>query len=297
MKRLPFLMASALVLGLVVVGCGQDAKSTDASGATAGSSSTTAAPAAGAESSGTSAPSSSTTAKVATTAPTPDPSAPTASAGSRAFVSPTGNISCEINPDPTPGSTFADGSAVTPYVSCQTTDPPRRAILTDDYKVTRCSGADCVGDPGSGTPVLPYGKRVSVGPFRCTSEKGGVTCVENRADGPGSGFKIAKSGITDVADDPTTGTPAAGAPCTKAALSAALPAGEVFDDSAPFGCSGDFAYAYPTSGDPGGGGADVNTITQLFKASGNSWAAVERVKYCSDRVVPADIWPAACDSN
>lgn len=94
------------------------------------------------------------------------------------FVSPSGNISCDL------GTNFA---------LCQTGSPARSVIMSTagDYKV--CTGERCIGNPGEGTPVLRYGKSVRFGPFRCTSERVGVTCVTR-----GKGFQISRSGVRPV---------------------------------------------------------------------------------------------------
>ena len=90
-----------------------------------------------------------------------------------AFYSPTKNISCQILPD---------------YVYCQTWTPPRSVTMTTDGSYKTCEG--CLGDPGEHTPVLAYGNSTQVGPFKCVSESGGVTCTT-----AGKGFAISRSGV------------------------------------------------------------------------------------------------------
>ena len=62
---------------------------------------------------------------------------------------------------------------------------------TGTYKT--CTGQQCLGNSGTGTPTLAYGTATGVGPFRCESATTGVTCVAG-----GKGFLIADAGITPV---------------------------------------------------------------------------------------------------
>jgi hypothetical protein len=98
-----------------------------------------------------------------------------------AFLSPSGNISCEIH--------YQDAGLTEAY--CQTYTPARSVILqaTGTYKT--CTEGGCIGDPGEGTPTLAYGQATGVGPFRCESASTGVTCTAN-----GKGFHIDNTGIT-----------------------------------------------------------------------------------------------------
>ena len=92
------------------------------------------------------------------------------------FVSPTGNISCEV-------------SAAKAY--CQTGTPARSVTMDATGKYTTCTGQQCLGNTGEGTPTLAYGTMTGVGPFNCESAAAGVTCTA--AD---KGFRISTSGIT-----------------------------------------------------------------------------------------------------
>jgi hypothetical protein len=78
------------------------------------------------------------------------------------FVSPSGNIGCDLDW----GNSFAVGASGGGYLACV---------------------GDSVFDPGAFT--LGYGKSFSLGPFTCSSEKTGMTCVNPQ----GHGFKIAKA--------------------------------------------------------------------------------------------------------
>lgn len=99
------------------------------------------------------------------------------------FLSPSGNISCEI--DDYPGGI--------PSAYCQTWTPPRSAKMdgTGSYKV--CDGPMCIGNAGAKTPTLAYGTATGVGPFRCESEPSGVTCTAG-----GKGFLISTAGVSPV---------------------------------------------------------------------------------------------------
>jgi hypothetical protein len=99
------------------------------------------------------------------------------------FLSPSGNISCELD----------NGYIGLHQVYCQTISPPQSVVLarTGTFKV--CKGQKCLGNPAVNTPVLAYGHSTSSGPFRCVSTTAGVTCTVS-----GIGFRIARSGITAV---------------------------------------------------------------------------------------------------
>ena len=94
------------------------------------------------------------------------------------FLSPSGNISCEVS---------------LTSVYCQT-DAPARSVtmgVTGEYKT--CTGVTCLGNPGENTPALAYGTATGVGPFLCQSATAGVTCTAD-----GKGFQISTSGITSA---------------------------------------------------------------------------------------------------
>jgi len=140
-----------------------------------------------------------TSAPVATTAapataPAPPATAATTTAGSTTFVpmqtaaggeflSPSGNISCEID----------DNRADLTQAYCQTITPPQSVTMGITGKYTTCTGEQCLGNPGTNTPTLAYGTATGVGPFRCESATNGVTCMAG-----GKGFRISTSGITSV---------------------------------------------------------------------------------------------------
>jgi hypothetical protein len=122
----------------------------------------------------------------APTAPAAEPSATfeamqTAEGGE--FLSPSGNISCEVN--------YQRDGLTGAY--CQMAMPARSVTMGVTGQYTICTGQQCLGNAGEGTPILAYGTATGVGPFRCESATTGVTCVAD-----GRGFQISASGITSV---------------------------------------------------------------------------------------------------
>jgi hypothetical protein len=105
----------------------------------------------------------------------------TAAGGS--FVSPSGNISCEVDYQ----------RAGLTHVYCQTGTPPHSVTMGVAGTYTTCTGQQCLGNSGDGTPTLAYGTATGVGPFRCESATAGITCVAG-----GKGFRISTSGTTPV---------------------------------------------------------------------------------------------------
>ena len=111
---------------------------------------------------------------------------PACTASVCAFLSPSRNISCEINYKRDPG--------ISDEAYCQTYSPPQSAHLSTGGVVTSCTGVSCVGNPGEGTPTLAYDQTAGVGPFTCTSKPDGITCTTS----PGHGFTISNAGITTI---------------------------------------------------------------------------------------------------
>jgi hypothetical protein len=107
------------------------------------------------------------------------------------FYSPSRNISCEMN----------DGrTGVGSFVYCQTWKRPQSVHMGLDGRLKVCRDASttsthCLGNPGEGTPVLGYGKQISLKHFRCRSAQAGVTCTVIKT---GKGFQISKSGVKRV---------------------------------------------------------------------------------------------------
>jgi hypothetical protein len=112
------------------------------------------------------------------------------SATSASFYSPSRNLSCEID----------DGrSGVPVQVYCQSLNAPHSVHMSLDGRLKICSGAGaatrCLGNAGEHTPILGYGKQVTVRRFRCRSEQAGVTCTVISS---GKGFLINSAGIKRV---------------------------------------------------------------------------------------------------
>lgn len=103
------------------------------------------------------------------------------------FLSPSGNISCEVSMT---------------YAYCQTGSPARSVKMDTSGSYHTCTGEQCLGNSGEGTPTLGYGTSTGVGAFRCTSEPTGITCLVG-----GKGFLISSSGVSSV----PSGTGTAGA--------------------------------------------------------------------------------------
>jgi hypothetical protein len=93
------------------------------------------------------------------------------------FYSPSGNIQCELDEE---------------RAYCQTDEPFRSVTTNREGRINVCSGIGCIGDGPETAFMLPYGKSVSFGSFRCTSSKNGMACL---VVGSGHGFKIARSGV------------------------------------------------------------------------------------------------------
>jgi hypothetical protein len=100
----------------------------------------------------------------------------------RFFVSPSGNISCEID-------LF---SAANRTAYCQTVSPAASITLFPDGHVKKCVGVRCLGNAPEGVRALAYGASTALGPFRCTSLTTGVRCVVSRSR---HGFLINRSGV------------------------------------------------------------------------------------------------------
>ena len=126
-------------------------------------------------------PSTSLTSTPATASPVTRVPMQTAAGGE--FLSPSGNISCEVDYH----------RAGLTQVYCQTDTPPQSVTMNATGGYQPCTGEQCLGNPGTGTPTLAYGTATGAGPFLCTSVSTGVTCVAG-----GKGFQISTSGVTPV---------------------------------------------------------------------------------------------------
>ncbi len=92
-------------------------------------------------------PSTTTSSPTTTTIPgVPTPFVPMQTATGGEFVSPSGNIGCEVDFGPT-----NEGAL------CLTFSPPRSVHMTVDGVLTQCIGQQCLSNAGLGTPTLAYG--------------------------------------------------------------------------------------------------------------------------------------------
>ena len=102
------------------------------------------------------------------------------------FVSPSGNVSCMIDPD----------SARCDTIDRDWTPPPRPADCEFDYGqgISLAPGEQaqfvCAGDTAFGADeVLPYGESITAGVLRCESAQSWTTCRDVRT---GHGFSISR---------------------------------------------------------------------------------------------------------
>ncbi|OBI00605.1 hypothetical protein A5678_18255 [Mycobacterium sp. E2733] len=102
-----------------------------------------------------------------------------------AFLSPSRNVSCEID--------YQRGG-IRDAAFCFTISPPESVSMDPAGVLSRCTGESCLANPAEGTPTLNYGQTMGAGPFTCRSETGGVTCTVPS----GRGFTISNAGITAV---------------------------------------------------------------------------------------------------
>lgn len=109
----------------------------------------------------------------------------TANATYAGFYSPSRNLSC----------TLADRDRRGSYVYCQSVKAPTSVRMRLNGRLKICRGKKCLGRPAKNTPVLAYGKKVTIGRFRCHSLRSGVRCTVIRS---GKGFLISRSGVRRV---------------------------------------------------------------------------------------------------
>lgn len=106
---------------------------------------------------------------------------PSPSPTNQEFLSPSGNISCEID----------SGGGASTAAYCQTMSPAQSVTLSSSGSVKVCVGDSCVGNPGEGTPTVAYGSAVDIAGFHCTSATSGMSCTI-----AGRGFEISRTAIT-----------------------------------------------------------------------------------------------------
>jgi hypothetical protein len=104
------------------------------------------------------------------------------------IFSPSRNIQCEI---------YSGGRPAPPFAGCTIFSPPGSAGMKADGRLSTCHGKRCIGnfDEGVTWRTLPYGRTITNGPFRCSSETTGITCVSTKT---GKGFRIARQAITRI---------------------------------------------------------------------------------------------------
>lgn len=107
------------------------------------------------------------------------------------FVSPSGRIGCQVD---------HNYYSVPDSVYCQWDNHPatqgsHSATLYPNGSFDSCYQASCSsGNWGASyPPTLAYGSAVSLGPFTCSSDTGGVTCTAG-----GRGFLINSDGVFPV---------------------------------------------------------------------------------------------------
>jgi hypothetical protein len=94
----------------------------------------------------------------------------------------------------------------------------------------------------------------------------------------------------------TTTTAAAAPPCTKEAITAGIEASpnNGLMSVNGFGCSGSWAWAGVTLGTSP---QNSNDAVMVLSASGAAWQVANRATACSQHLVPADIYTAACTTS
>ncbi len=112
-----------------------------------------------------------TTSSTTQTSATLVPQTPT----STEFVSPSKNISCEIDDN------FGQGALTSTL--CLTVSPPKSVTLATDGTLVECSGVNCLSNAGLHTPTLAYGQSITLGPFTCASSTEGMRCTLASGDG------------------------------------------------------------------------------------------------------------------
>ena len=112
-----------------------------------------------------------TTSSTTQTSGTLVPQTPT----STEFVSPSKNISCEID--------YNFGQGALTSTLCLTVSPPKSVTLATDSTLVECSGVNCLSNAGLNTPTLAYGQSITLGPFTCASSTAGMRCTLASGDG------------------------------------------------------------------------------------------------------------------
>jgi hypothetical protein len=103
------------------------------------------------------------------------------------IYSPSRNLECEM----------ADLGGAGTHVICQSFKAPHSVWMAANGRLRICRGQRCVGNFGDSTHFrrLGYGKRLTVGRFRCASLQAGMKCVVIRS---GRGFLIDKVRVRQI---------------------------------------------------------------------------------------------------
>ena len=102
------------------------------------------------------------------------------------FRSPTRNLGCQMD----------DYRGDLPFqVICQSFKTPHRVTMGLNGRLKTCRGELCLGNLGDRVPKLAYGKKITVGRFRCVSRRIGVECIVIKS---GKGFLINSQGSRPI---------------------------------------------------------------------------------------------------
>ena len=109
------------------------------------------------------------------------------------FVTPGKNVSCELGfHRPAPAGTYVWCLA---YHGGKPYKTARAVQMNSAAKLTVCHGLRCIGNSPVGTPTLPVGHSIDLGPFRCTALHPGVRCIVRNS---GHGFRLTVHRITPI---------------------------------------------------------------------------------------------------
>ena len=101
------------------------------------------------------------------------------------FFSPSRNVACDMG----------DRSGLPAFlVFCRSERRDLTVTLTPNGRLSICRSG-CMGNPAKSSPVLAYGKQITVGRFRCRSQRSGMRCTVIRS---GKGFLINSTSVRRV---------------------------------------------------------------------------------------------------
>ncbi|WP_051265792.1 hypothetical protein [Nakamurella lactea] len=110
------------------------------------------------------------------------------------FKSPSGNLYCEMT-DTVRCVIFSYDFTVPTPTDAPSLCPAASARAVNQLMIDAAgrAGTACNGDPGEVHPkILPYGRSLTIGQFRCSSATTGVDCRSTRT---GHGFTLAKAAV------------------------------------------------------------------------------------------------------